>query len=43
MDDDDKEDDVEIEETKEESTNPAESIVAFKNLLIKVLTDNELD
>ena len=35
--------DQEIEEVKDECADPMQSIIAFKNLLIKVLTDNELD
>jgi hypothetical protein len=35
--------DQDIEEVKDECTDPMQSIIAFKNLLIKVLTDNELD
>jgi hypothetical protein len=35
--------DAEIEDMAEEGSDPVESVSAFKNLLIKVLTDNELD
>ena len=41
---DENDEDAEIEDVEaNESLDPFESIVAFKNLLIKVLTENELD
>jgi len=39
----DEDEDAEIQDENEECGDPVESVAAFKNLLIKVLTDNELD
>ena len=37
------EDDEKDEEAVEDSTDPIESVAAFKTMIIGVLTDNELD